>query len=127
MNRVKHIFICCLLIASNELYSQHIILEKGNLRAINVAMSIQKPGGKEVVKVTKDSAIESADQPTFVKIKGRTFQNGTIEVNVLSNLLKNAPESSRGFIGIAFRINDSNTKFECIYIRPTNGRAEDQL
>ena len=30
-------------------------------------------------------------------------------------------------IGLAFRINDSNTKFESIYIRPTNGRADNQL
>jgi hypothetical protein len=42
-------------------------------------------------------------------------------------LLKNASEFSRGFIGVAFRINDNNTKFECIYLRPTNGRANDQV
>jgi len=46
---------------------------------------------------------------------------------VLSRLLEDAPDFARGFIGIAFRIDESNSKFECIYIRPTNGRAEDQL
>src|SRR5678816_4251603 len=44
-----------------------------------------------------------------------------------SNLLKTAPDFARGFIGIAFRINDSNTKYESFYIRPTNGRADDQV
>jgi hypothetical protein len=46
---------------------------------------------------------------------------------VLSRLLKGAPDHARGFIGLAFRINPQNTKFESIYIRPTNSRAEDQL
>ena len=50
-----------------------------------------------------------------------------IEVKLLSRLVPNAPEYARGFIGIAFRVNDSNSKFECIYIRPTNGRANDQI
>jgi len=45
----------------------------------------------------------------------------------LSRLLPNAPDFARGFIGVAFRINSDNTKFESIYIRPTNGRAEDQV
>jgi len=45
----------------------------------------------------------------------------------LSRLLKNAPDFARGFIGVAFRINDSNTKYESFYIRPTNARAEDQV
>ncbi len=46
---------------------------------------------------------------------------------MLSKLLEDAPDFARGFIGIAFRIDESNAKFECIYIRPTNGRAEEQL
>ena len=83
--------------------------------------------GKDVVKVIKDSNLVEVDEPTFSKLKSIEFKNGTIEVKVLSRLLPNAPESARGFIGIAFRINDSNSKFECIYIRPTNSRADNQL
>ena len=90
-------------------------------------MSVEKMMGKEVVKVIKDSSVKEADEPTFVKIKGTNFRNGTIEVKVLSRLLKNAPDFARGFIGIAFRINDSNTKFESIYIRPVNARVDDQV
>jgi hypothetical protein len=90
-------------------------------------MSIEKSMGKDVVKVIKDPNVTESDEPTFAKLKGIDLKNGTIEVKVLSRLLPNAPESARGFIGIAFRINDSNSKFECLYIRPTNGRASDQL
>jgi hypothetical protein len=110
-----------------KLNAQSIRFEKEKLEPNNVSMSLEKLMGRDVVKVTKNPAIKEVDQPTFVKIKGTKFQNGTIEVSVLSRLLHDAPELSRGFIGVAFRINEDNTKFESIYIRPTNARAVDQI
>jgi hypothetical protein len=112
---------------SSTSYSQIFKFDKNKLEAFNVSMSIEKLMGKEVVKVIKDSTVNQPDAPTFIKLKGISFKDGTIEVNVLSRLLPNAPQSARGFIGIAFRINDSASKFESIYIRPTNGRADDQV
>jgi len=116
-----------LLLGATNLYSQTIKFDKSNLEPVHVSMSIEKFMGKEALKVIKDPNVNEVDEPTFVKIKGVDFQNGTIEVKMLSRLLDNAPEFARGFIGIAFRINDSNSKYESIYIRPTNGRAEDQV
>ncbi len=115
-----------MLFVSN-LNAQTIRPDTAKLEAVQVFMSVEKIMGIEVVKVIKDSTIKDVDEPTFVKIKGIDFSNGIIEVKVLSRLLKNASETARGFIGIAFRINDDNTKFESIYIRPTNGRANDQV
>ena len=115
------------LFVENSLSAQLISLNKNNIEAVNVTMSIEKLMHKQVVKVIKDSTIKEVDEPTFVKIKGINFKNGTIEVKVLSRLLKDAPAFARGFIGIAFRINDSNTKFESIYIRPVNARVDDQV
>ncbi len=116
----------CLLFTVN-LYSQTIRLDTKGLEAVNVYMSIEKLMGSEVVKAIKDSSVKEADEPTFAKIKGINFKNGTIEVKVLSRLLKNAPDFARGFIGVAFRINDSNTKYECIYLRPVNAMVDDQV
>jgi hypothetical protein len=45
----------------------------------------------------------------------------------LSRLLRNAPDFARGFIGVAFRINNSNAKYECIYLRPVNASVNDQV
>jgi hypothetical protein len=115
------------IILSINLYSQTIRLDANNLEAVNVSMSIEKLMGSEVVKAIKDSSVKEADEPTFVKVKGINFRNGTIEVKVLSRLLKNAPDFARGFIGVAFRVNDSNTKFESIYLRPVNARVDDQV
>ncbi|HEX5155179.1 MAG TPA: hypothetical protein VFW07_27245 [Parafilimonas sp.] len=127
MKKILLIIIGCFLFSTNTLYSQTIAFDKDKLQAVNVSLSLEQLMGRQVVKVIKDSAVKTFDQPTFVKIDGVDFKNGIIEVNVLSRLLSTAPETARGFIGVAFRINDSNSKFEGIYIRPTNGRADDQL
>jgi hypothetical protein len=124
MNRF--LLITAIIVSINS-SSQTIRLDSNRLEAVNVSMSIEKVMGNEVVKAIKDSSVKEVDEPTFVKIKGVNFKNGTIEVKVLSRLLKDAPDFARGFIGIAFRINDSNTKYESIYIRPVNARVDDQV
>ena len=117
------IFITCTL----SLSAQIIRLLNDKLEPVKVSMSVETFKGKRVVKVIKDSTVKTFDEPTFVKLKGFEFQDGEIEVNVYSKLLKNAPEFARGFIGVAFRISEDNSNFECIYIRPSNGRADDQV
>lgn len=112
---------------SISLFAQNIKFNKNNVEAHKTFMSFTKLEGQEVLKVVIDTTIEDFDEPTFVKIKDVNFKNGIIEVKVLSRLLKNAPASSRGFIGLAFRIGENNAKFEGIYIRPTNGRTDDQI
>ena len=82
--------------------------------------------GSEVLRVTKDPKIVEVDEPTFARLENLAFKNGIIELKVLSRLLPDAPDYARGFIGIAFRIDENNSKFEGIYIRPTNGRNENQ-
>ena len=98
-----------------------------DLDPVNTFVKIDQLEGKEVVRVTKDPKVQAVDEPTFAKLIGSDFKDGIIEVTVLSKLLENAPDFARGFIGVAFRIDESNSKFEGIYIRPTNGRADDQL
>jgi hypothetical protein len=116
-----------LVLVSTVAFSQAIKFDKNNLEPNQVTMTLEKLDGKDVVKVVKDPTVATADAPTFVKIKGVEFKDGTIEVSVLSKLLPNAPSSARGFIGLAFRITSDNSKFESIYLRPTNGRADDQI
>ena len=60
-------------------------------------------------------------------LSGSALRDGTIDVDVAGSPLAGAPEGARGFIGIAFRVRPSATSYECFYIRPTNGRADDQL
>ncbi|GAB3900540.1 hypothetical protein [Spirosoma agri] len=115
------------LAGTTSLQAQTIKLTEDKLVPNQVSMSLTRIRDKEALRVVKDSTIEQVDEPTFVRLKGVNFTNGIIEVKVLSRLLRNATESARGFIGVAFRINETNSSYESIYIRPTNGRADDQI
>ena len=126
--RLPSLIILVTLFINNDCaLAQQIHFYRQNLQQVNTSMELKTIKGKQVVTVIKASEIKADDENTFVKIKGLKFTNGIIKVNVLSKLTKEAPAHARGFIGIAFRINADNSKFESIYIRPTNGRANDQL
>ncbi|HET7003610.1 MAG TPA: hypothetical protein VFI33_19950, partial [Puia sp.] len=105
-----------------------IHFENYELQPVLVNMSVTKVEGRESLRIIRDTAAHGADLPTFVRLNNtENFKNGTIEVMLLSRLVPDADASARGFIGLAFRINKDNSKFESIYIRPTNGRADDQI
>jgi hypothetical protein len=60
-------------------------------------------------------------------IKGSEFLNGTIEVDVAGGLAPGHSDTARGFIGIAFRVGPDVSRYDLLSIRPTNGRADDQV
>lgn len=115
---------------------QDLTFKKQEFELNNVKASVVKLKGQKVLKMERDlealpfdndNMVATVDEPTYAKLKGIDFENGIIEVKVLSSLLESAPDFARGFIGVAFHIDDSNTNFQSIYIRPTNGRAENQF
>jgi hypothetical protein len=55
------------------------------------------------------------------------FRNGTIDLEVSGAPLAGASPGARGFIGIVFRAQADGSHYESFYVRPTNGRADDQL
>lgn len=59
-------------------------------------------------------------------IDGLEFTNGVIEAEVAGAPGTSALEGARGFVGIAFRLQDDKKTYDAFYLRPTNGRAEDQ-
>lgn len=126
---LKIILFSFLLTTSNSVISaQNIKLDNNNLTAVQTSMSTEIIDGKKAIRVTKSPEVIKDDEATYVRVNTvRDFQDGVIEVQVLSRLLKDAPSHARGFIGLAFRINDDNSKFESIYVRPTNSAADDQL
>lgn len=63
---------------------------------------------------------------SYAVVKDATFKDGTIEVDLAGKPKAGASGDARGFIGIAFRLQE-NGSYEYIYLRPTNGRADDQL
>lgn len=63
----------------------------------------------------------------LILLRGVDFQNGSIELDVAGLPAPGAPADVRGFIGVAFRVQADPSRYEAFYIRPTNGRADDQL
>lgn len=125
---LQKIIIGLAFLISINLKGQKIKLDTSNLQASNLVIMTQtKLNGKNVLKLSIDTTNPGVDLPSYAKIKDLNIKNGSVEVKVLSKLMKNAPLSARGFIGLAFRINEQNDIFESIYIRPTNGRSDDQI
>lgn len=62
----------------------------------------------------------------LVVIEGLNFSNGVIEAEIAGALAPGAGEEARGFVGIAFRVQENLDAYDAFYLRPTNGRVEDQ-
>lgn len=84
---------------------------------VHTRVTAQEDGSYRVIKTDK----ELPDENTYAKADGLSFHNGIIEVDVKGCLLPEAPDYARGFIGIVFRANETDSEFESFYIRPTNG------
>jgi hypothetical protein len=69
----------------------------------------------------------TVDEPTYVKLKNIDLENGIIEVKMLSQIQSPSPfDQAQGFIGMAFRINENDSAYESIYLRPRVGRSDSQ-
>jgi len=62
-----------------------------------------------------------------VVVTGSQFEDGLIEVDVAGDRIPGATEVAGGFVGIAFRVAPNGQPFEAFYLRPYNGRSDDQL
>jgi hypothetical protein len=113
--------------------ARHFPLEStSGLRFVNAAAEPVTHQGRKGLRVTlaKDAPVRSAaDRVTrqLIVIEGVEFANGVIEVEVAGTPAPGAPEAARGFVGIAFRGQDDLRTYEQFYLRPTNGRADDQV
>lgn len=96
------------------------------LLPVQAQVSVESYLGKTGLHVV-GSGQSAGPELSHVKIKNLRFHNGTIELELAGKPLASAGELARGFVGITFRMADDDSKFECIYLRPTNGRAEDQV
>jgi hypothetical protein len=83
--------------------------------------------GRHALQLMPLAGHENDDGDMLAIVPGTDFKDGTLELDVAGSPRPGSDPTSRGFIGIAFRVQGAAEKFECFYIRPTNGRAEDQL
>jgi len=122
--RVSWLLAICLGLFSSTSIGQVFPLKSADeLEPLNVKVESVQHRGSRAVRVTG-----TKDGLQIALVKGSTFRNGTIEVDVAGQPLPGAFSGARGFVGIAFRVDVSDSaRYESFYLRPTNARAEDQL
>ena len=104
------------------------------LRLHNVAAEPAVLQGKKGVRLTiSDEAArrlkdmtpeEQARFNQYAVVEGLEFGDGIIEAEIAGEPASGASAGARGFVGIAFRL--QNDSYDAFYLRPTNGRADDQ-
>jgi hypothetical protein len=109
------VLVACASLASAQTVGQ-LIPHKVKLESVDYL-------GKRAVKITEDGQVANGE--AYAIVKEAVFHNGDIEVELAGGPAAGAASAARGFIGIAFRL--QNGQFEYIYLRPTNGRADDQV
>ena len=117
-----------------EMAAQSFPLDSGKgLQPHNVTVERVTYRGRKAVRVKSLPNADATYDPQksgagggIVLLEGSTFHNGTIEIDVAGMPQANAPALARGFVGIAFRVPTDAARYDYVYIRPTNGRADDQ-
>ena len=93
--------------------------------------------GKKAIRVTVSPEAEKAQaarpagppQPgsnPLVIAPVKDFSSGVIEVDLAGAPGPGAGGQARGFVGVAFRMQSDKATYDAFYLRPTNGRADDQ-
>ncbi len=91
----------------------------------NVSIAQTTFKGRAAIQVI--ATPEAPNAGSYAAVKDVSFRDGTIEVDLAGQPAAFAAgTAARGFIGIAFRL-QADGSYEYIYLRPTNGRADDQV
>lgn len=124
---MKKIFCILGCMVAGHLFAQRPSSLITQLQPVSVALQDVTYKGKPAVRMTGLRKERYTHELAIVQ--NSFFTNGTIEVEMSGDRLPDSDTSNRGFVGIAFRVegSDSLRRFECFYLRPANGRAEDQL
>ena len=119
----RHIsWLLILGLTSTFLSAQALSVDRLELRG--VAADSTRFEGRDAVRLLE---VNSSREGGMAVLKGVSFQDGTIEVDVAGRKGPHALPDDRGFIGVAFRIRPGDERYEYIYLRPDNGRAQDQV
>ncbi|MBI4875513.1 MAG: hypothetical protein HY822_12840 [Acidobacteria bacterium] len=97
------------------------------LKLNKVAAQAATYQGRKAIRLTEPAGAPAQSEDRLAILAGAEFQDGVIEVDLAGRPGGGAVEAARGFVGVAFRVAADLSKFECFYLRPTNGRAEDQV
>jgi hypothetical protein len=106
--------------------ARHLNIESGQgLDFVHVLPKAVTYKGQKALQLAPANNDDNGQQVALVK--DLDFKDGTIEVDLAGLLGPGASDTARGFVGVAFRSTPNASALDCFYLRPTNGRADDQL
>jgi hypothetical protein len=113
----------CAVMSSAAQAPKHYALDSSSgLKLQNVNAVAETFQGKACVKLTE----ANPEGEEIAVVEGLEFANGAIEAEIAGAPAPGASEGARGFVGVAFRVQPDMRTYDAFYVRPTNGRAEDQ-
>jgi hypothetical protein len=98
-----------------------------NLEAVGGKAEVTSYRGRKAVKLIPGTDHQASNDSMLAILNSTDFKDGVVEAEIAGSPRPGTPDDSRGFIGIAFRVQPHGSRYECFYIRPTNGRADDQF
>lgn len=97
------------------------------LRANKVTAAAVEHKGKKGIRLTEPAGASVSNEDRLLLLPVKDFESGTIEAEIAGEPGSGAVQGARGFVGVAFRVGENTEKFDAIYLRPTNGRVDDQV
>lgn len=126
-NGSHRILLLALSIAAPAI-GQTFPLDSANaLKSIQVQAEVVTFKGRQAVRITDAAPPTTGDAGRLALVADSKFQDGVIELDMAGDVMPGAGQGARGFVGLVFRAAVDGSKFECFYLRPTNGRADDQV
>lgn len=105
--------------------AQSIEIAPPKLELHGVKAESVKFAGRQSTRVSDSDPNNNATE-RLALIPGTDFEDGVIEVELTGDTLPGMGPTFRGFTGIAFRSAADASSYEAFYLRPKNGRSEDQ-
>ena len=97
------------------------------LEALNTKADIVTYRGRKALHLAPAQNPETDHGAMLALVASTDFKDGTIEADVAGVPITAMDPTARGFVGVVFRTQPQGARAENIYLRPTNGRADDQL
>jgi hypothetical protein len=111
--------------ASAQTPQSYPLESAAGLRLHNVTAEPATLDGKKGLRLTLAPGGSPAAEQLAV-IEKLEFSSGVIEAEIAGEPGPGAAGGARGFVGIAFRLQPDDKAYDAFYLRPTNGRADDQ-
>ncbi|HWY45171.1 MAG TPA: hypothetical protein VNX66_16855 [Candidatus Sulfotelmatobacter sp.] len=97
------------------------------LETVNTKAEIITYRGKRALHLAPGQNHDTDRGSMIALVGGTDFKDGTIEAEVAGVPIAAMDPTARGFVGVEIRAQEHGARAENIYLRPTNGRADDQL